>query len=97
MEYDKYSLGEQACWAITSLKAPVDVPESRSSTDIVVVLDKSASMNGKKMNMVKKTLQFVIDQRKFHWYTGACVYINNHRLYLGLAHLETDCTCMQLP
>ncbi len=74
MEYDNYPLSEQACWATASLKAPVYVPESRSSTDIVVVIDKSDSMSGTKMKMVIKSLLFIIDQRKFISIL-ACMYV----------------------
>ena len=63
-EYGNFPLSEQTCWATASLKAPVYTPESRSSTDLVVVLDSSVSMSGKKMDMVKKSLLFIIDQRK---------------------------------
>ena len=61
-EYASYPLTEQSCWAITSIKAPFYEPTSRSSVDIVAVIDKSGSMAGSKLALVKKTLLFVIDQ-----------------------------------
>ena len=64
-EYDSYPLTEQSCWAITSFKAPFYEPTSRSSVDIVAVIDKSGSMRGDKIALVRKTLLFVIDQCEF--------------------------------
>ncbi len=54
------------CWALTSLKAPYYESSARSSVDIVAVIDKSSSMRGEKISLVRKTLLFVIDQCKIH-------------------------------
>ena len=64
-EYSSYPLSEQNCWTITSFKAPFYEPTSRASVDIVAVIDKSGSMSGEKIKLVRKTLLFVIDQREF--------------------------------
>ena len=62
-EYPCYSPdGEQLCWAVTSFKAPFYEPSSRAPVDIVAVIDKSGSMDGVKLDLVKKTLLFVVDQ-----------------------------------
>ena len=63
-EYHTYSCAEQACWATASFKAPFYEPTSRPAVDIVAVIDKSGSMAGVKLDLVKKTLLFVIDQCK---------------------------------
>ena len=55
---------EQVCWAITSLKAPFYEPSARAPVDIAAVIDKSGSMAGNKLELVRKTLLFVIDQRE---------------------------------
>lgn len=52
----------QDCWAITNLKAPFYEPSARAPVDIVAVIDKSGSMRGSKIELVRKTLLFVIDQ-----------------------------------
>lgn len=52
------------CWALTSLKAPFYESSARSSVDIVAVIDKSSSMRGEKIALVRETLLFVIDQCK---------------------------------
>ena len=66
-EFDSFhpawsSNNTQTCWAITNIKAPFYEPESRAAVDIVAVIDKSGSMGGGKLELVKKTLLFVIDQ-----------------------------------
>ncbi|XP_064400224.1 uncharacterized protein LOC135346514 [Halichondria panicea] len=63
-EYVSYPLTEQTCWAVTSFKAPFYEPTSRASVNIVAVIDKSGSMKGEKLKLVKETLHFVIDQLK---------------------------------
>ena len=68
-EYQSYSCKEQTCWATASFKAPFYEPTSRPTVDIVAVIDKSGSMRGVKLDLVKKTLLFVIDQCKhIAWY-----------------------------
>ena len=52
------------CWAVANIKAPLYEPESRVPIDVVAVIDVSGSMAGEKLNLVKKTLLFVIGQRK---------------------------------
>ena len=53
---------QQACWATASIKAPFYEPAARAPVDIVAVIDKSGSMRGGKLELVKKTLLFVVDQ-----------------------------------
>ena len=67
-EYHTYTCEEQACWATASFKAPFYEPTSRPAVDIVAVIDKSGSMRGVKLDLVKKTLLFVIDQCKCGWF-----------------------------
>lgn len=66
-EYSSYPLSEQTCWAVTSFKAPFYEPTARASVDIVAVIDKSGSMRGQKLSLVKDTLHFVIDQCKSYY------------------------------
>ncbi len=56
---------KQECWSVCTLKAPFFEPDVRAPVDIVAVIDKSGSMHGEKLNLVKETLEFVIDQCKF--------------------------------
>ena len=52
------------CWAVANIKAPLFEPETRVPIDVVAVIDVSGSMAGVKLELVKKTLHFVIGQRK---------------------------------
>ena len=52
------------CWAVANIKAPLYEPESRVPIDVVAVIDVSGSMGGEKLALVKRTLLFVITQRK---------------------------------
>ncbi|XP_065663790.1 uncharacterized protein LOC136085890 [Hydra vulgaris] len=69
-EYKDYSFKEKLdIWALISLKAPslemtLDEKEigKRAPIDLVVVIDKSGSMAGEKLALVKKTLEFVVSQ-----------------------------------
>ena len=62
-EYALYPRGyNQVCWATASLKAPFYEAAARAPVDIVAVIDKSGSMHGAKLDLVKKTFLFVIDQ-----------------------------------
>ena len=65
-EYASYqSTSQQVCWGVASLKAPFYEPTARAPVDIVTVIDKSGSMHGGKLDLVKKTLLFVIDQCEY--------------------------------
>lgn len=46
---------------MVSLRAPVYQPEKRAAIDIVAVIDKSGSMEGEKLNLVKTMLNHMVD------------------------------------
>lgn len=52
------------CIAMATVRAPLYETQSRSPVDIVAVIDRSGSMAGEKLDLVRKTLLFVIDQLK---------------------------------
>jgi len=54
-----YSAGEML--AMVSLTAPNFKPEARAPIDAVAVIDRSGSMRGPKLQLVQKTLHFMID------------------------------------
>ena len=64
-EYEAYPPHQEVvCWATVTLKAPY---RPRVPVDIVAVIDKSGSMNqGKKLDLVKKTLHIMVDQCMFY-------------------------------
>ena len=53
------------CWAIANIKAPLYEQASRVPIDAVAVIDVSGSMAGAKIDLVRKTLLFVVTQCKF--------------------------------
>ncbi|XP_065682362.1 inter-alpha-trypsin inhibitor heavy chain H3-like isoform X1 [Hydra vulgaris] len=66
-EYKDYSFNEKLdIWTLISIKAPIleakEEDEKRAPIDIVAVIDKSGSMAGEKLSLVKKTLEFVVSQ-----------------------------------
>lgn len=64
-EFVAYASGQaHAAWTVVSLKAPIYEPSTRAAVDVVAVIDKSGSMAGAKLDLVKKTLEFVISQCK---------------------------------
>ena len=63
-EYHHYTLSNQTCWAVASFSAPLFKSSVRASVDIVAVIDKSGSMGGRKLKLVKDALTFMIDQCK---------------------------------
>jgi Mg-chelatase subunit ChlD len=65
-EYEEATLREQEFYAMLSITAPKtvakDEPETRAPVDIVCVIDKSGSMKGEKIELMKKTLLFMVEQ-----------------------------------
>lgn len=66
-EYDCVAADKknQEVLMMASLRAPEFIPEGkqeRASLDIVCVIDKSGSMSGSKIDLVRKTLTFMVDQ-----------------------------------
>ena len=66
-EYEDYTYTEcHDIWTLVSLTAPCqnkdEEKEEKVPMDIVSVMDKSASMAGEKLQLVKKTLEFVLTQ-----------------------------------
>ena len=78
-EYTVYPRSKQVCWATASLKAPFYEPAARAPVDIVAVIDKSGSMGGAKLDLVKKTLLFIVDQCK----SQAFVHYSSHAAWEG--------------
>ena len=53
-----------ACWVNINLSAPVyeEDENARAAADIIAVIDRSGSMGGGKLDLVKKTVHFVVSQ-----------------------------------
>ena len=65
-QYTAYDHAEATsdCIAMVNVCAPPYQPQFRCKVDIVAVIDRSGSMEGKKLDLVKKSLIFIIDQLK---------------------------------
>lgn len=63
------------CISMITARAPLYEPQSRSAVDIVAVIDRSGSMAGVKLDLVRKTLLFVIDQCEYCVCASLCVYV----------------------
>ena len=66
-EYPVYKADKKVkCWGLVTLKAPNYKPEKskRPVLDIVAVIDKSRSMTGKKLSLVKQSLELLVENCK---------------------------------
>ncbi|KAI6650539.1 hypothetical protein LOD99_7590 [Oopsacas minuta] len=64
-EYQEYDPSKEvSCWVDIKLEAPIFEEEDnkRAAVDLVAVIDRSGSMGGGKLDLVKKTLHFVVSQ-----------------------------------
>ncbi|KAI6646112.1 hypothetical protein LOD99_9463 [Oopsacas minuta] len=64
-EYQEYDPSKEvSCWVDIKLEAPIFEEEDnkRAAVDLVAVIDRSGSMDGGKLDLVKKTLHFVVSQ-----------------------------------
>ena len=63
MEFASYDPStKRQGWGVVSLKAPFYKPTARSPVDIVAVIDRSGSMIGRKIAVVKETLHFLLNK-----------------------------------
>jgi len=66
-EYEQATLADQEMYTMLTLTAPEYESEERGNRapiDIVCVIDKSGSMSGEKIELMKKTLLFMVEQLK---------------------------------
>ena len=63
-EFKEYPYNKEVdIWTLVTVKAPChELEESRAPIDIVAVIDKSGSMSGTKLQLVKTTMEFVVGQ-----------------------------------
>eukprot|EP00731_Ephydatia_muelleri_P001021 Em0001g1021a len=78
------------CWAVVNVKAPFFEPETRVPIDVVAVIDVSGSMAGVKIELVKKTLLFVIGQLKECDRFSLVTYDSDVYLKFGLIKMTQD-------
>eukprot|EP00198_Chlamydomonas_reinhardtii_P001623 XP_001690959.1 predicted protein [Chlamydomonas reinhardtii] len=95
----QYGLGEEAVRAVVSLKAVADVKQ-RAHVALTCVLDRSGSMSGERIALVRETCHFLIDQLTPDDYLGIVSYSGGVRADVpllrmtpaarGLAHAMVD-------
>jgi uncharacterized protein YegL len=73
---------------MASLKAPTFKSDNRSPLDLVCVVDRSGSMRGEKINLVKETLQFVVSQLKSTDRMGIVVYDDRVKVSLVVTSMD---------
>lgn len=73
-EYSKYSTEAQSTYATVTLKAPLYEPEEHTPIDLVLSLDVSGSMAGTKLELAKKSIQFIIKNLRSSDRLGLVVY-----------------------
>lgn len=88
-EYDQVKYNQtQNMFGMASIKAPIYVEkENRSSLDIIAVLDKSGSMSDK-IELVKKSLLFMIDQMQARDRLGIVEFDANVSTTLKLTSMD---------
>ncbi|XP_057306276.1 uncharacterized protein LOC130644615 isoform X1 [Hydractinia symbiolongicarpus] len=94
-EYKDYTYNEkQDIWALVSLKAPFqeekENEEKRAPIDIIAVIDKSGSMAGAKLDLVKRTLEFVLTQLNERDRFSVVTYDTNVYIDFGLRVMTAD-------
>ena len=95
-EYLEYVYNErQDVTAIVTLKAPLleedeQEEEKRAPIDLVAVIDKSGSMAGEKLKLVKTTLEFIISQLRSKDRLALVTYDSNVYIDFGFKIMNKD-------
>jgi len=94
-EYKDYVYNEKhEIWSLVTLKAPCMVDdekdEQRPPIDVVLVIDKSGSMAGKKIALIKKSLEFFLTQLNDKDRLSLVTYDTNVYLDFGLKKMNKD-------
>lgn len=90
-EYDSYSLEAQnSVYLNVNLKAPECLEVARQPVDLVVVLDRSGSMGGPKLELCKKTVAFLIQELSCNDRFSLITYDTTVRTDLPLTKMTTE-------
>ncbi|KAG2451414.1 hypothetical protein HYH02_004013 [Chlamydomonas schloesseri] len=89
-EYEQYGLGAgEAVRAVVSLKAAADVKQ-RAHVALTCVLDRSGSMSGERIELVRETCHFLIDQLSPDDYLGLVSYAGGVREDVPLLRMTPE-------
>ena len=92
-EYDQVpNTQESDLYVMTSIIAPLYEPETEKSApiDICCIIDKSGSMSGEKINLVKKSLSFMVDQMKSHDHLSIVLFDSNVESILKVTKMDKE-------
>eukprot|EP00795_Rhopilema_esculentum_P005872 gene5872-11198_t len=91
-EFKEYPYNKEVdIWTLVTVKAPChELEESRAPIDIVAVIDKSGSMSGTKLQLVKTTMEFVVGQLKSDDRLSIVTYDTNVTLDFKLMKMTKD-------
>ncbi|KAG2453974.1 hypothetical protein HYH02_001020 [Chlamydomonas schloesseri] len=78
LEYQQYALHEEAMRAVISLKAAPEAKQ-RAHVALTCVLDRSGSMSGDPIELVRQTCHFLVDQLSADDYLGIVSYADDVR------------------
>jgi Mg-chelatase subunit ChlD len=73
-EYPQYAPSDDTATCLLSLRSPNVADEHRAPVSVSLVLDKSGSMAGHKLDLVKKTTEFLVKQLGVRDYVGVVAY-----------------------
>ena len=93
-EYDQIPHNQISdVYAMTSIQAPSYEPEEGKSSapiDIVCVIDRSGSMSGEKMKLVKSSLEFMVDQMKEEDHLSIVTFDTNVETILNVTKMNKE-------
>eukprot|EP00732_Lithocolla_globosa_P004086 Lithocolla_globosa_v1_NODE_3572_length_1634_cov_15.932869.p1 type:complete len:453 gc:universal NODE_3572_length_1634_cov_15.932869:1362-4(-) len=82
---------DHRCISLLNLVAPISQDESkRAPIDIVCVIDVSGSMAGQKLNLIKKTMKFLVDQLDSNDQLGIVCYDTHVVTTCSLQKMDAD-------
>jgi uncharacterized protein YegL len=83
---------ETDLYVMSSLKAPLYEPETEGKEsapiEIVCVIDKSGSMSGQKLDLVKSSLNFMVEQMKEHDFLSIITFDTDVSTILGVTQMN---------
>ena len=92
-EYQEYEPDrEVSCWVDIKLEAPIfeEDENKRAAVDLIAVIDRSGSMGGGKLDLVKKTLHFVLSQLAARDRLALIVYDNSIDVIFTLTRVTSE-------
>jgi uncharacterized protein YegL len=93
-EYEQIPSSQSSdVFVMTSIKAPTYEPESEEKSapvEIVCVIDKSGSMSGEKIKLVKASLHFMVQQLKAQDHISIVTFDSEVETLLGITQMNMD-------